>query len=275
MVEDCSGHDTSSPPKSIPKASTLPTRVPILGLSLVGGSNASKLRRRRASRAAAGVFAATGVRFHDPLTCAGLGLILRNSAKLRLVEGVLRPKPWKGAPPPGVDIIDDGRGVDLDGGVDGARRRGLDEPGRAGDGDVAKYMSRLASSSPVCPLRAAPAAVKPFWRKRAERATAGGGVRGALGGDERIRCELFNWNDVMGRSSSSSSERMGEMGSCGTVDVSETKERVGACVVFPKRACLRWYMGDDSGNWYVFFHEADAEPRFLTLRRAWLLEAGY
>jgi hypothetical protein len=87
-------------------------------------------------------------------------------------------------------------------------------------------------------------------------------------------CELLSWKEVMGRSSSSSSERMGDLGS-GTVDVSETKDSVGAWVVLPKRACLRWYMGDDSGNWYVFFHEADAEPLFLTFTRAWLLEPGY
>jgi hypothetical protein len=47
--------------------------------------------------------------------------MFRNSAKLRFAEGVLRPKPEKGAPPPpGVDIMDDGSGVDFGGGVDGA-----------------------------------------------------------------------------------------------------------------------------------------------------------
>jgi hypothetical protein len=127
----------------------------------VGGRRVSKLSRRRASRAAAGVRAAMGVRFHDTLTWAGLGDMLRNSAKFRLADGVLRPKPWNG-PPPGVDIMEDGRGVDLGGGVEGASMRGLDDPGRAGEGEVAKYMSKLASSWPLRSSRAAPAAVKPL-----------------------------------------------------------------------------------------------------------------
>jgi hypothetical protein len=103
-------------------------------LSPIGGRSVSKFRRRRASRAAAGVLPPAGVRFHDPLACAGLGVILRKSAKLILVEGVFRPKPGNAAPPPGVDIMDDGRGVAFGGGVDGAMKRGLADSGRAGDG---------------------------------------------------------------------------------------------------------------------------------------------
>jgi hypothetical protein len=59
--------ETNSPPRSIPRPSTLTTpdrSTPKRGLSPVGGSRLSKLRRRRASRAASGVFAATGVRIH-------------------------------------------------------------------------------------------------------------------------------------------------------------------------------------------------------------------
>lgn len=89
--------------------------------------------------------------------------MFRNSAKLRFAEGVARPNPEKGAPPPpGVFIIEDGRGVDLGGGVEGASIRGLEDPGWAGDGEVARYIRRFASSSPVCPSRAAAAAVKPL-----------------------------------------------------------------------------------------------------------------
>jgi hypothetical protein len=40
-------------------------------------------------------------------------------------------------------------------------------------------------------------------------------------------CELLSWNEVMGRSSSSSSEIIGDLAS-GAVDVSETKDSVGA-----------------------------------------------
>jgi hypothetical protein len=122
------------------------------------------LRRRRASRTAAGVLGppAIGVRFQFPLTCAGLGVMLRNSAKFRLVEGVARPKPVYAAPPPGVDIIEEGNGVCFGGGVEGACIWCLIVPGRAGVGDVARYISRLASSSPCLPSRAAPAALKPL-----------------------------------------------------------------------------------------------------------------
>lgn len=80
-------YETSSPPRSIPRPSTLDI-LP----SPVGGISVSKFSRRRASRVAMGVFPAIGVRFHDWLTCAGLGLMLRKSAKLRLALGVCKPK---------------------------------------------------------------------------------------------------------------------------------------------------------------------------------------
>jgi hypothetical protein len=145
--------ETSSPPRSIPRPSTLTPRersIPIRGLSLVGGRRLSKLRRRRASRAAAGVLAPAGVRDQDAPTWAGDGVILRNSAKLRFADGVWRPNPGKG-PPPGVDIMDDGNGVAFGGGVDGASMRGFVEPAWAGEGDAARYINKLASSSPVGP----------------------------------------------------------------------------------------------------------------------------
>ena len=59
------------------------------------------------------------------------------------------------------------------------------------------------------------------------------------------------------------------------VDVSETKERLGTCVR-PKRACLRWYTGEDSGSWKLFFHDDEAVVLdLMTLLRVWLLDAGY
>lgn len=110
--------------------------------------------------------------------------MLRKSAKFMFVEGVCRPNDGKDPAPPGVDIIDDGSGVDFGGGVDGATMRGLESDiYRAGDGDVAKDMSRLASWSPFWLSRAAPAALKPLWRRRRDRPPKGG-VRGSLGGVE-------------------------------------------------------------------------------------------
>jgi hypothetical protein len=173
------------------------------------------------------------VRFHDPPIWAGLGVIFRNSAKLRFADGVLRPKPGKGAPPPpGVDIMEDGRGVDLGGGVDGAGIRVFEDPLRAGEGEVARYMRRFASSSPLRPFLDTSGRVKPFWRRRAERATAGGGVRGARGGGEERKRELI-WKEVIGRSSSSSSDMKGDLGSSGTVDVSDTNDRLGVWWAVP------------------------------------------
>lgn len=76
----------------------------------------SKLSLRLAP--VAGVLPATGVRVKAP--CAGLGVTLTKSAKLKLVPGVLGPKPIQFEPfIPGV-MCDDGSGVDLHGGVEGA-----------------------------------------------------------------------------------------------------------------------------------------------------------
>ena len=133
--------------------------------------------------------------------------------------------------------MDEGSGVCFMGGVEGACIGGFDAPGRAGVGDVARYISRLASSSPVFSARAAPAALKPLCRRRAERATSGGGVRGARGGDDRM-WERVIWKEVMGKSSSSSSDKRGDRGLSATVDVSETKDKLGTWGR-PKRVCLR------------------------------------
>ena len=115
--EKCrSVYDTSSPPRSIPNPLLRLLRV-MVGLLEVGGTSLSKSSRRRAD--APGVLPAMGVRFcHAP--CAGLGVTLIKSLKLKVVLGVLGPpKPKKPLPVvPGV-MWDDGRGVDLQGGVEG------------------------------------------------------------------------------------------------------------------------------------------------------------
>jgi len=92
----------------------------------------SKVRRRRASRASRGVL--PGVFGHVP--CAGLGVMLTKSAKLNAVDGVVGAKPGKYWSP-GVDIIEDGRGVCFDGGVEGGYISVLDMR-IAGEGDAAR-----------------------------------------------------------------------------------------------------------------------------------------
>jgi hypothetical protein len=104
------------------------------------------------------------VRFQEEpnCACAGLGVIFKNSAKLRLL-GVVAIKPAYPWPlSPGVDIIDEGNGVVFEGGVEGACIACFTDPARTGVGDVARYISRVASSSPCFSSRAAPAAVKPL-----------------------------------------------------------------------------------------------------------------
>jgi hypothetical protein len=82
----------------------------------VGGMRLSKLSFRLVP--VAGVLPAAGVRLKTP--CAGLGVTLTKSAKLKLVPGVLAPNASQFEPfMPGV-MCEDGSGVDLDGGVDGA-----------------------------------------------------------------------------------------------------------------------------------------------------------
>lgn len=60
-------HDTSSPPSSMPRPSTLPILAPMWTLSALGGTMLSKFKWRLASRTAAGVLLTTGVLFHDAL----------------------------------------------------------------------------------------------------------------------------------------------------------------------------------------------------------------
>lgn len=82
----------------------------------VGGMRLSKFSFRLAPLVA-GVLPARGVRANAP--CAGLGVTLTKSAKLKLVPGVFGPKPIQFEPfMPGV-MCDDGSGVDLHGGVEG------------------------------------------------------------------------------------------------------------------------------------------------------------
>jgi hypothetical protein len=209
---------------------------------VVGGMRLSKLSFRRASFVA-GVLAAPGVR-HG--ACAGLGVTLTKSAKLKLVPGVLGPKPRKPAPlVPGV-MCEDGSGVDLAGGVDGAWIAGLTVccP-LAGLGEVARYISKSAPSSPSLGVRDH-ATLCAFLIR-----LSGGGV---CGGDEVIRVEELSVKLVTGKSVSSSSLNSGDGGSSGIVDPSEMKE---SCVRLceEKRACLVWWIGDDSGNPCPLFHD--------------------
>jgi hypothetical protein len=85
--------------------------------------------------------------------------------------------------------------------------------------------------------------------------------------------ERFIWKEVLGRSSSSSSDKRGDRGWSATVDVSETKDKLGTWGR-PKRVCLRWYTGDDSGSWKLFFQDVADVVEVLTFVRAWLLDPG-
>lgn len=118
-------------------------------------------------------------------------------------------------------------------------------PGLAGEGEVARYMSRFASSSPFWLFRGV--AVKVSFRRRPERDMPGGGVRGLCrGGGEERRCEALSWKEDTGRSASSSSESSGERGSSATVEPSETNDRLGTWG--SEKFLLLRYAGDDSGS---------------------------
>ena len=203
--------ETSSPPSSIPSPSFLALRVST-GLD-VGGMTLSKFSFRLASRVA-GVLPATGVREND--RCAGLGVTFTKSAKLKLaVPGVFGPKPRKPAPPmPGV-ICDDGSGVDLCGGVEGGWTTVLVFRLFAGVGDVERYISKSASSSPVFGVRDQETLCDFLMRR------SGGGV---FGGEDVMRVEEFRVKLWTGRSASSSSLNSGDGGSSGIVEPSEMKE---------------------------------------------------
>lgn len=155
----------SSPPKSMPS----PVSLWRLRLGLVaGGIKVSKLSRLRAELTARGVLAVAGVFGH--CAWAGLGVTLQKSAKLKLLEGVLGNP--KRPVLPGVFMMEDGRGVDLGGGVDGAIicvRFELP----AGVGEVARNMRRSAPSSPVLGVLDQETFDSLLTRRR-----CGGGVRG-------------------------------------------------------------------------------------------------
>jgi len=70
-----------------------------------------------------------------------------------------------------------------------------------------------------------------------------------------MRVEVLMLKLVRGRSASSSSLWTGDGGLSGTVEPSEMKERCET-LFEGKRACLAWFMGEDSGRLYDFFHEA-------------------
>ena len=105
-------HHLSSPPSSMPKPSFLWRAI--VGLNV--GGRKSKLSLRLV--AVPGVLPATGVRVH--CGCAGLGVTLTKSEKLKFVFGVVGPPKPKSILPlvPGV-MCDEGSGVDLQGGVEG------------------------------------------------------------------------------------------------------------------------------------------------------------
>ena len=106
-----------------------------------------KVSVRRASFTARGVFAGPGV-IPPNAPCAGLGVTLTKSAKLKFCPGVLkRPKVL-----PGVLSIDDGNWACFDGGVHGANPRKVLE--FAGEGEVARKSNKSAPSpSEVLMLR--------------------------------------------------------------------------------------------------------------------------
>lgn len=106
--------------------------------------------------------------------------------------------------------MDDGNACALEGGVYGANTREDLTPGFAGGGDVARYRSKSAPSSP------------PALRRRAARLRVGGGVRGG----EARKAEFIE-KEWVGRTSSSSSEICPKGGEAGMVETSEVKDKLG------------------------------------------------
>jgi hypothetical protein len=85
------------------------------------------------------------------------------------------------------------------------------------------------------------------------------------GGEEVIRVEELRVKLVTGMSASSSSLNSGDGGSSGIVEPSEMKE---SCVrLFEgKRACLVWWIGEDSGSPCPLFHDRCRADDTLFLR---------
>lgn len=207
----------------------------------VGSSNVS-LRRAKLPR---GVFAvgvlteekASGV-FHG--FCAGLGVILTKSEKSKGCPGVLGNR----LPPPGVVIIEDGSARSFrGGGVDGGSIPVLDVD-MAGEGEVAKYMSKSAPSSGF-PFDA-PRASLP--RRMLMLRLRIGGVRG---GDD-----WSTWKECKGSRPSSSSAgaaKLGDVRSTEGLRVPWKKETSGPFDVV--KCCLRGLIGEDCISWCCFLHE--------------------
>jgi hypothetical protein len=113
--------------------------------------------------------------------------------------------------------------------------------GCAGDGDVARNMSKSAPESPPLPL--AFGFGNGLLLRRAERARSGEGVRGIRCGGDDAR---LAWKLMTGRSSSSCSD-CGEGDRSATVLVSDMKDRRGTCDSLYRTYRL-WYAGLDSGR---------------------------
>ena len=77
---------TSSPPSSIPRRASRRAELRVVVGLAIGGTIVSKLSFRLAEDAINGVLAIAGV--FGQFACAGLGVTLQKSEKLKLVGGV-------------------------------------------------------------------------------------------------------------------------------------------------------------------------------------------
>jgi hypothetical protein len=204
-------------------------------------------------------------------TWAGDGVTFRKSLKLKPTPGVAAPIPRKcAADPPGVDSIEDGKGVFCCGGVEGGFTilddwggtgvRGLwFRDGTAGDGDAAKNIKRSAASSELREV----AFANGLDLRRADLATSGDGVRGMWGGEDWI-WRGIPWKEAKGRSESSSSEAERSTGSSAIVVSVINEDIIGRFGWGTNRRT-----GEDSGSWWFLFHEVVCDDTAL-LARPWL-----